>query len=170
MNKKRALQIILPIAIVLLIGGMWLLKSDQTSGEVQEGPFALAAEDTLDVSSLIEEHGLPVMLDFSADYCPPCRTMEPALKSMHQQMQGKLIIKQIDTEKNYDLASQYPVQVIPTQIFITAEGKPYEPSQGLGISFTQYHYEVDGSLAYTLHEGLLTEDEMREIFADMGVE
>jgi thioredoxin 1 len=55
--------------------------------------------------------------------------MAPVLKTMNAQMQGKAIIKFVDVWKNGDAARDFPVQVIPTQVFINDDGTPYVPSE-----------------------------------------
>ena len=53
-------------------------------------------------------------------------------------MQGKASIHYLDIEKYPETAMQYPVQVIPTQVFFLPDGSPYMPDEQLGIPFTLY--------------------------------
>ena len=66
-------------------------------------------------------------------------------------------------------AEGFPIQVIPTQIFVSADGTPYVPSDNIEIEFTMYSYKETGEHAFTVHQGGLTEDQMRAVLADMGV-
>ena len=97
--------------------------------------------------------------------------MAPVLQTMNAQMQGKAIIKFVDVWKNTDAAKDFPVQVIPTQVLIAADGTPYAPSENVAsqIELTQYTYKDTGELAFTVHQGGLTEEQMRLILSDMGV-
>lgn len=58
----------------------------------------------------------PVLVDFYADWCGPCKMMSPILKKLKNEMGDKLNIIKIDTEKNADAAIKYQVRGIPTLI------------------------------------------------------
>ncbi|MBP3193750.1 thioredoxin [Natronogracilivirga saccharolytica] len=64
----------------------------------------------------------PVLVDFYADWCAPCRMMPPILKELKQRMGEDIHILKIDTEKNPDVAIRYQVRGIPTLILFK-EGK-----------------------------------------------
>jgi thioredoxin 1 len=84
-------------------------------------------------------------------------------------MQGKAIIKFVDVWKNGNAAKDFPIQVIPTQVLINADGTPYAPNDNVTIKFDIYTYKDTGEHAFTVHQGGLTEEQMRTILADMGV-
>ena len=67
-------------------------------------------------SELINSPGMPVLVDFYADWCGPCKTMAPILQQVAQQYQGKIKVIKIDVDKNQAVAQQYRVQGIPTLI------------------------------------------------------
>ena len=94
--------------------------------------------------------------------------MAPILKSMNEQMQGKAIIKFVDVWKNSESANGFPIQVIPTQVLINSEGNPYVPNSDLGINFTMYSDRDTKKHIFTVHQGGLSEEQMRLIIKDMG--
>ncbi|MFC6999099.1 thioredoxin [Rufibacter roseus] len=65
---------------------------------------------------LINSPGMPVLVDFYADWCGPCKTMAPILQQVAKQFEGKLKVIKIDVDKNQAVAQQYRVQTIPTLI------------------------------------------------------
>lgn len=58
----------------------------------------------------------PVLVDFYADWCAPCKMMTPILKQLKSEMGDKLNIIKIDTERNPDVAIKYQVRGIPNLI------------------------------------------------------
>lgn len=64
---------------------------------------------------LVESHPL-VLVDFSAEWCQPCKMLKPILKDMAQQMGDRVRILKIDIDKNAQLAGQLGIQSVPTLI------------------------------------------------------
>jgi thioredoxin len=75
------------------------------------------------------EGDLPVIVDFYADWCAPCRIVAPILDELAKEYEGKIRIYKIDTDKEKDLARAFNIRSIPTMLFIPSEGRP-QMSQG----------------------------------------
>ena len=56
----------------------------------------------------------PVVVDFYADWCPPCKMMEPAVDSLANEFAGKVKIGKLDVDSNQEIAIRYGVMGIPT--------------------------------------------------------
>ncbi|HET7421292.1 MAG TPA: thioredoxin domain-containing protein, partial [Candidatus Dormibacteraeota bacterium] len=56
----------------------------------------------------------PVVVDFYADWCPPCRMMEPAVNTLAAEFAGKVKFGKLNVDHNQDLAIRYGVMGIPT--------------------------------------------------------
>lgn len=68
------------------------------------------------------ESPLPVIVDFWAPWCAPCRMVAPILDKLAKEFAGKLIIAKVNTDEETQYATQYGVQGIPTMLFV-ANGK-----------------------------------------------
>jgi thioredoxin 1 len=65
-----------------------------------------------------DEMGMPVLMDFSAQWCGPCRVMAPTMIELEAEYEGKAEIKTIDVDKEAKLASKYGIFVVPTLILV----------------------------------------------------
>jgi len=169
MDKKKLVKIIVPVCIVLIIAGIWIFKNANSDAP----PITDNKDFTLEATNIdlevLTSYELPIIIDFGADSYIPCKEMAPVLKTLNVEMQGAAIIKFVDVWKNEDVANDFPIQVIPTQIFINADGTPYVPSDDIKIEFTMYSTKDTNEHVFTVHQGGLTEGQMRRILTDMGV-
>ena len=58
----------------------------------------------------------PVLVDFTAEWCGPCKLMKPVLQELHEKSGDKLRILKIDIDRNPSVASNFQVQSVPTLI------------------------------------------------------
>jgi thioredoxin 1 len=81
----------------------------------------MEATDKKETFRDILKSGIPVLVDFYADWCGPCQMMKPVLQELHQKFGDKLRILKIDVDKNPAVAQAFEVQGIPTLILFKNE-------------------------------------------------
>jgi len=62
---------------------------------------------------------LPVVVDFWAAWCAPCRMVAPTLEKIARENAGKLVVAKVDTDENPEWAGKFGVQGIPTMLFVS---------------------------------------------------
>jgi thioredoxin 1 len=72
----------------------------------------------------------PVLVDFWADWCPPCRMLAPAVESVAEKYQGKAKVVKLNVDDNVDSSSGYGIKGIPTLILFR-DGKEAERVGGV---------------------------------------
>ena len=76
----------------------------------QPGVVKLASS-TFD--NFLKETDLPVLVDFWADWCMPCRIMAPVMEELAQEFAGKALFAKVNVDENPDVASRYRIMSIP---------------------------------------------------------
>lgn len=61
----------------------------------------------------------PVVVDFYADWCGPCKVIEPVIHKLSEEYQGRVKFVKIDTDANQELAMQFGIMSIPTVMFFS---------------------------------------------------
>lgn len=84
---------------------------------------------------------IPVLVDFYADWCGPCKMMGPIVDQLAEQYEGKIKIGKINIDDNSQIAAKYNVMSIPTFIFFK-DGKAVETIVG-GVSKDKLMNKLD---------------------------
>lgn len=89
---------------------------------------------------------LPTMLEMGSEGCIPCEKMKPIMAQLTEEHGDLIQIEFHDVRENQDIARQYGIRLIPTQVFLREDGTEY-----------------------FRHEGFFPKEDIEQIFRDMGV-
>ncbi len=87
--------------------------------EVDDGTFQ---------AEVLEQEGA-VLVDFGAEWCAPCKQLDPIVEELAQEWEGKVKVRKLDIDDNMDIAMQYSVMSVPTLILFV-DGEPKERLRG----------------------------------------
>ena len=97
------------------------------------------------------ESSVPVLVDFWAPWCAPCRMVAPTLDKIAQEYAGRLVVAKVNTDENSQWAAHYRVNGIPTMLFISG-GKVLSEQVG-AVSYNALRQIVDQFLTTTAASG-----------------
>jgi putative thioredoxin len=86
--------------------------------QLKEGKLAMGSTmdvtaDTFEREVIERSHELPVVVDFWAEWCAPCRMLGPILEREADAREGELVLKKVDVDANQEIALRYDVRGIP---------------------------------------------------------
>ena len=90
-------------------------------------------DDNFDVEVL--DADVPVLVDFWADWCSPCKVLAPILDSVAKQYNDKIKVCKLDTDADNELAARYGISSIPT-VIVFKDGK--EVDKFVGVKNKKY--------------------------------
>lgn len=110
MKSKLWVKILAPILIIAVIGGIWIVKNateksaddsgtsqnnTELSDDLKDADFSLRETKAIDFEAL-SAYGLPIIIDYGADSCIPCKQMAPVLEKANKEFYGKAFVKFIN--------------------------------------------------------------------------
>jgi len=89
----------------------------------------MLAEFTDDNVKSVIESGKPVVIDFWAEWCGPCRMVSPLVEELAEEFDGKVEIGKLNVDENVDTPNEYGIRNIPTILFFK-DGKLVDKQVG----------------------------------------
>ena len=107
-------------------------------------PWIVAAGDA-DFAAVAEQSPVPVLVDFWAAWCGPCRMVSPVLDKLARERPGRIKLVKVDVDKSPGLSRRFDVQAIPT-LMVMVDGKVAARQAGAAPAEVLRSW-LDGALA-----------------------
>jgi thioredoxin 1 len=105
--------------------------------------FISVTDDSFDAEVL--QSAQPVLVDYWAEWCAPCKSIEPILNEISESYRGRLKVAKVDTVKNQRTPAKYAVRALPT-LMIFKGGKVHATKLG-AVSKSQLTQFIDAAIA-----------------------
>lgn len=110
------------VFVIISLLAMWLGAMAQEHITTQDFKNKVWDYST-NKNSIVLKSKLPVVLDFYADWCRPCKMVAPELTQLQKEYKGKILVYKINIDQEKELAQVFGIQSIPTIFFIKGDGK-----------------------------------------------
>lgn len=143
-GKQRFFKIVVVIALAVAVGALLYAKNNPGFA----CPFSTELTgDSGAIPSVELASNVPTLIDLGATKCIPCKMMAPILEDLKSEYAGKMNVQFIDVWENPEASKKYKINLIPTQIFFSADGKEL-----------------------FRHEGFFSKEDILEKWKDLGVD
>ncbi len=148
MNKRNAINLFLIAGVIILVAGVAAMKSFKQDQVPAPAPEAVAnvpaSYSTTGAIPTVTQ--LPRLVELGGEKCLQCMQMAPVIEELKQEYAGRVNIEKIDVTKDPSAGTLYAIRLIPTQVFLKADGQEF-----------------------WRHEGSLTKEEIIAKFVEMGI-
>jgi len=121
---KKTIVVLSTITAFLILGAVIIAWSVYKKGDVDSvhvSGIRHFTDDNFREQVVEASKSLPILVDFYADWCFPCKMLEPALQELAKDFRGKAVIGKVDTDKNM-IARRFNLKQIPA-VFIIRDGE-----------------------------------------------
>jgi len=123
--RKNRLIMALPLIVIIAV---FIIKQE-SKGDENTGSNVLNLNSD-NFSNEVLDANIPVIVDFYATWCGPCKKLSPVIEELSKEYEGKIKFGKIDVDKNEEIAAQYNIQSIP-HLIIFIDGKAQKSVIGL---------------------------------------
>lgn len=100
-----------------------------------------AATLPTDFQTLITTHDKPVLVDFWADWCAPCKSLAPVIAELAREWKGKITVIKVNTETKPELASRYRISGLPTLVLFKGGAEAHRLTGAAPLPYLKREFE-----------------------------
>jgi thioredoxin 1 len=123
-NMKKATTITTTVVAFILVGAMiigWSIYQKKKDVAEPSQHVMTFSDDNFETDVVQASKTRPILVDFYAEWCFPCRMLDPVIEEVAKELQGRAIIGKLNTDKNL-IARRFGITKIPA-IFIIRDGE-----------------------------------------------
>lgn len=123
----KTISFLCMLAIMAACGGAKDAKAQDSAAVVEETQANVIADFENDpqikvVDNVVMSENLPLVIDFYADWCGPCKQYAPTFDEVSSKYNGEVLFVRINVDNYEDIARQYNIRSIPTTVFVYPGG------------------------------------------------
>ena len=122
-SRKEGVNFMNKAAKILIVASLVAAVAIVIAFKYKGSPATDKSSNRLPPAKLQQVQGLPMLVDVGSDTCIPCKMMAPLLDQLKSEYADRLVVEFVDVRTYPDIAAEYKVTIIPTQIFFDASGK-----------------------------------------------
>lgn len=123
-------KVIVVVVMIAALAGVVVLKHAASSAKAESSPPDSAQPQTTSDAQRDFDNSLPRLVDVGGTACPPCRMMVQVLDELEREYARQLVVERIDSNAHPELKAAFNVLIIPTQIFLDADGTELARNEG----------------------------------------
>jgi len=130
-DKKNIVNLLVIAAVIVFVAGVAAMKSSRQEQVQTPEPAAMSnipAGYASGTTPVVER--LPHLVEIGGEKCIPCMQMAPIIEELQKEYAGRVDIEKIDVAKVPSAMNLYAVRLIPTQVFLKADGQEFWRNEG----------------------------------------
>lgn len=114
------------VSLILILASCAGKQSEKVNNDSQPSVSDTLSTDSISEDAEIVSDSLPTVIDFYAEWCGPCKQIEPLFHELEKEYRGKMNFIRIDVDKSRGDAMRFGIEAMPTFVFLNADGDEIE--------------------------------------------
>lgn len=160
------LLVVLSLSVGITVASAILSNNDNEDDKSTSSDEIVSYVTTENFKAEVLDSKIPVLVDFTATWCAPCKVLDPTIDSLMPEMSGRAKVFKLDIDESPEIFSKYQLSAVPTVMFFNngiAEDQITGP-QSREVYVKLLEGMIDGTSAFEVRIALLDDDSFRRDF------